>query len=132
MTSIGHTVTKISGIIKGLRSFAKSDSSDPLALRSIKDIADSTFALLNNAFEAVSDLKEKWVHVEISTNGFTVTDSGTRIKESIQTQISVPFFTTKINSHKVGLGLSIANQIVESYGGTLTIDNHCKRSIKLL
>lgn len=160
LTSIGHTVTKISGIINGLRSFAKSDSSDPLAFRSVKDIADSTFALLsnrfhshgvklevtcpqdfqlqccsaelsqvfihlvNNAFEAVSDLEEKWVHVEISADAFTVTDSGTGIEESIQTQISVPFFTTKINSHKVGLGLSIANQIVESYGGTLTIDTH--------
>jgi PAS domain S-box-containing protein len=83
--------------------------------------------LLNNAFDAVSVLEEKWVRLEVHVNDreveFSVTDSGSGIPEAIRAKLTQPFFTTKDVGIGTGLGLSIASGIVAAHGGTLEVDS---------
>lgn len=82
--------------------------------------------LLNNAFDAVQGLQEKWVNLTINTDlklvTISVTDSGNGIDPSILHQIMTPFFSTKERGKGVGLGLSISKTIAESHSGKLDID----------
>ena len=51
----------------------------------------------------------------------TVEDTGCGIPSGIEHRIFDPFFTTKKDG--TGLGLSIVQRIVESIGGTLSVDS---------
>jgi hypothetical protein len=83
--------------------------------------------LLNNAFDAVQDLPEKWVKLNVKEFGdlieITVTDSGPGISTEIAKKILEPFFTTKEVGKGTGLGLSIALGIMKAHQGTLTLDH---------
>ena len=83
--------------------------------------------LLNNAFDAVQALPEKWVRVMVSEEGdsvnISVTDSGRGIPREIADKAMQPFFTTKPVGKGTGLGLSISNAIVEAHHGRLWIDS---------
>ena len=97
------------------------------------------FNLINNAGQALEELQEKWIKVQVSVSAqsylfITVTDSGAGIPKEIAEKIMKPFFTTKANAKGTGLGLSICKDIVESYRGELSIDHsspHTKFIIKL-
>lgn len=82
--------------------------------------------LLNNAFDAVSTLDEKWVKVDVCASAdkiqFSVTDSGKELNHDLQEQIFVPFFTTKEVGKGTGLGLSISRSIIEKHNGRLYLD----------
>ncbi len=60
------------------------------------------------------DAERKRVVVEIS-------DTGPGIDANVLPRIFEPFFTTKPDAVGTGLGLPVAREIVESYGGTLTV-----------
>lgn len=83
--------------------------------------------LLNNAFEAVRDLKEKWIAIEIRILNddieIRVIDSGHGIAADIREEIFRPFFTTKGIGKGTGLGLSISRGLIESHQGRLFIDS---------
>lgn len=51
----------------------------------------------------------------------TVKDNGPGIPEGLQQQIFEPFFSTKDNQHRTGLGLAVAKGIVDRHGGTITV-----------
>jgi PAS domain S-box-containing protein len=82
--------------------------------------------LLNNAFDAVSTLEERWVRVEIIDRDsrilIKVTDSGQGIQSEVANRLFQPFFTTKEAGKGTGLGLSISRGIVEDHAGTLSVD----------
>jgi PAS domain S-box-containing protein len=82
--------------------------------------------LLNNAYDAVEKLPEKWVRVDVLDHGDTVeiavTDSGSGVPAGIRERVMEPFFTTKDVGKGTGLGLSIAKSIVEAHHGALLID----------
>ena len=82
--------------------------------------------LITNALDAVSDNTHKTIrvncqgdddHVEIK-----VSDNGLGIPKALRKQILDPFFTTKKRGLNLGLGLSIAYNLVKGFGGKLTID----------
>ncbi|MBY0471918.1 GHKL domain-containing protein, partial [bacterium] len=81
--------------------------------------------LLNNSFDAIQSLEEKWVSIEVSKTDRSfeihVTDSGSGIPVEIQSKIMDPFFTTKEVGKGTGLGLSISKGIIESHGGTFCL-----------
>jgi signal transduction histidine kinase len=87
--------------------------------------------LLNNALDAVSgDLDPRWVELGVNKEDrhfvITVTDSGPGIPAHVREKIMIPFFTTKEAGKGTGLGLSISRKIMESHGGTLTLDPNPK------
>lgn len=82
--------------------------------------------LLNNAYDAVKNLKTKWVEIKAVESGpflfVSVTDSGTGIPEDVQNKLMQPFFTTKEVGKGTGLGLSISRKIAEDHHGDLFLD----------
>jgi PAS domain S-box-containing protein len=86
--------------------------------------------LLNNSFDAVEKLKEKWITIDLKKLDnkrlkLIITDSGKGISKDIVDRIMQPFFTTKEIGKGTGLGLSISKSIIEEHDGTLTLDGSC-------
>jgi signal transduction histidine kinase len=82
--------------------------------------------LLNNAYDAVVGLEERWVRLEcVDRQTFyeiAVSDSGAGVAEEIRDKIMRPFFTTKAPGRGTGLGLSISSNIATDHGGCLELD----------
>jgi C4-dicarboxylate-specific signal transduction histidine kinase len=82
--------------------------------------------LIANAADAVQDLPERWIRIEVSRNAdaveIAVTDSGGGIPDEIRAQVMQPFFTTKPAGQGTGFGLSISRAFAEAHSGTLSID----------
>lgn len=81
--------------------------------------------LLSNAIQAVEHQVEKQITVSLWQQGkeivIQIEDSGLGIEQQHLEQLFDPFFTTKQNG--LGLGLSISQQIVQSMGGQISVDN---------
>lgn len=79
--------------------------------------------LLNNSFDAIEYLPDKWIEVSANESGDKVQiyfqDSGKGIPPEIATRIMEPFFTTKEAGKGTGLGLALATGIVEKHRGTI-------------
>jgi PAS domain S-box-containing protein len=82
--------------------------------------------LLNNAFDAVSNLENPWVQIEVFESGeeiqIEITDSGPGIPPEISEKIMRPFFTTKEPGKGTGLGLSISLGIIKNHNGEFYLD----------
>lgn len=83
--------------------------------------------LLINAFDSLSESPVKEVRIDGSeTDGrvnVMVKDTGPGIPaENIQ-KIFDPFFTTKTPGKGTGLGLSVSQNIINGFGGSLTVEN---------
>jgi C4-dicarboxylate-specific signal transduction histidine kinase len=94
--------------------------------------------LLNNSFDAIQGLPERWIQISVDGDrdfvNIHIIDSGKGISQEIQTKIMQPFFTTKEIGKGTGLGLSISRGIVESHSGKLFLDQnsqHTKFTIQL-
>ena len=86
------------------------------------------YHLLNNAFQAVLPLAEKWIHLDVQEIGpdiqISITDSGRGIAPNLRPKLMLPFFTTRQPGQGQGLGLSITKGIVEKHGGKLWLDEN--------
>jgi signal transduction histidine kinase len=56
-----------------------------------------------------------------------VRDTGSGMSPELLAQIFTPFFTTKSEERGTGLGLPVAREIVESYGGQLRVASQVGR-----
>lgn len=85
--------------------------------------------LINNAFDAVENMPDRWIRLEIIESEenitFQLTDSGHGIPPEVVEKMMNPFYTTKEIGKGTGLGLSVSNSIVESHGGTLKYNAEC-------
>lgn len=90
------------------------------------EVSQILLNLLNNAFDAVSKLQEKWVRLEVTNEGdrvcITITDSGSGIPDSIQNRIFDPFFSTKEKQYGTGLGLSISRGLADKNNAIFELD----------
>ena len=84
--------------------------------------------LVINAFDAMRDTPVPRRKVVVATQSnsdatvrTSVRDYGAGISEEMRNRVFDPFFTTK--SEGLGMGLAIVRSIVESHGGTITIEN---------
>jgi C4-dicarboxylate-specific signal transduction histidine kinase len=88
--------------------------------------------LLNNAYDAIADLEEKWVELKVQKTEhsvlISVTDSGDGISEEVEQKMMLPFFTTKSLGRGTGLGLSISAGIIESHKGKLYYDRSSSKT----
>lgn len=82
--------------------------------------------LLNNAFDAVEVLPQKWVELEIEMKNkkvlISITDSGHGIPGPQREKVFQLFFTTKPVGRGTGLGLSLSRKIIEDHNGKLLLD----------
>ncbi|MCO4753836.1 MAG: response regulator, partial [Bacteriovoracaceae bacterium] len=83
--------------------------------------------LLSNARDATAGNEVRSIHINSSVRHkkayISVKDNGTGISKHVQTKIFDPFFTTKEVNQGTGIGLSIAHNIIEEHGGSLTCES---------
>ena len=84
--------------------------------------------LINNAIDAVSKYKEKWVKVSVLVEPplvkILVTDSGPGIPPEVQNKLFQPLFTTK-GKNGNGLGLTTVQKIARECGGDVLYNSSC-------
>ncbi len=99
------------------------DSSLKLECRS-HEIVQVLINLVNNAFDAVENLQERWVNIFVESDDthieILVQDSGSGLALEVQNKLFQPFFSTKRVQYGTGLGLSISHSIVDRHRGNLT------------
>ncbi|MBL7714432.1 MAG: PAS domain S-box protein [Bdellovibrionales bacterium] len=99
-------------------------------------VSQALMNLLQNAYDAIESLDEKWIELKAVEKGdriiLSVTDSGNGIPEAITKKIMQPFFTTKEVGRGTGLGLSITQGIAQSHNGTLVYDEQAKHTTFIL
>ncbi len=92
--------------------------------------------LLNNAFDAVLGLDEKWIRIDVVDRGefaeIRIKDSGARISPEVQEKLFQPFFTTKPVGQGTGLGLSISTGIANAHHGSLKLDGSSQNTCFVL
>ncbi len=82
--------------------------------------------LIVNAVDAIGE-QAGTITIDVRPTGdekrvvCTVTDTGSGIPADQLDRIFQPFFTTKPEDRGTGLGLPVAREIVQSYGGNLTV-----------
>lgn len=94
-------------------------------------VSQAVINLLNNSFDAIQELPEKWVrlhgHVDAGTLSLMVTDSGTGIPDDILKDILNPFYSTKENHQGLGIGLNLVQSYAAFHEGILNyalVDGH--------
>lgn len=88
-----------------------------------KDLMEQVLInLLKNAWEAVDshsgEITLQYTKAKDAQAIFSIADNGSGIPEEIAEQIFIPFYTTKAEGS--GIGLSLARQIVQQHGGSLS------------
>lgn len=96
------------------------------------ELSQALLNLVINAFDAVKRSEQPFIalvarqvdhHVELS-----VEDTGSGVAPEHVGRIFEPFFTTKAVGEGTGLGLSITRGLVETMGGTLSMDDASERT----
>jgi len=87
--------------------------------------------LVDNAIDAVGEEGE--VRVEVNGDSehvdVRIVDDGPGIPEDLRARIFEPFFTTKSVGEGTGLGLDIADRIVRTHQGQLTVESRPGRTV---
>jgi PAS domain S-box-containing protein len=82
--------------------------------------------LLNNSFDAISELDKRWLRIDVQKRGsnieIAVTDSGSGIDSQTVSKLFMPFFSTKRVQYGTGLGLSISRSLIQRHHGKLEYD----------
>lgn len=88
--------------------------------------------ILNNCNDAISELRDKWIQVEVKDdeeNAFIIiTDSGAGITEDLEEKIFNPFFTTKDIGKGTGLGLSISKEAMRKMDGDIYLNRNSENT----
>ncbi|PCK31349.1 hybrid sensor histidine kinase/response regulator [Pseudoalteromonas piscicida] len=98
---------------------------EPLELHCAPALLEhSLYCLIKNALESTGRVR-KGIHVKTMVEDETliidISDCGEGIAEKLVHRVFDPFYTTKASDNHVGLGLTVASNIIKSHGGQLSI-----------
>ena len=86
--------------------------------------ANSIYAMVKKAQRTTY---EPELSTKVTTAGKTITivirDNGIGIEETIINKIFDPFFTTKPTGEASGVGLYLAHEVIQNYGGDIRVDS---------
>ncbi|MBF0328416.1 MAG: PAS domain S-box protein [Nitrospirae bacterium] len=109
--------------IKVVRQFGKGL---PMIKVDTKHMGQVFFNIIENAIEAMPDggiITVSFQQIKDNFVELSFADTGYGIEETDLSKVLDPFFTTKSKNAHTGLGLSIANGIVEGHGGKIKFDS---------
>jgi signal transduction histidine kinase len=90
----------------------------------VSQIKEILYSVINNAIEAVINMKHRKVEIFVKENDHTISiyvrDTGKGIAESVRPFIFQPFFTTK-GPQGLGIGLSLAKSLLQRHSGDITL-----------
>jgi len=83
------------------------------------------YNLIQNACQATPDSGSIHISTRLEANSivFKVKDTGCGIPKDIMSEIFTPFFTTKKENQGTGLGLSMSQDVIESFGGKIIVNS---------
>ncbi len=85
--------------------------------------------LVNNSCDAVKELEERWVKIELTEKksllSLSITDSGKGIPEDQASKMFDPFYTSKVVGEGTGLGLSITASILNQHNAIIKVNRSC-------
>lgn len=101
-------------------------TTNPQAMLDIEQMTQVLTNLVKNAIDAMPNGGEIRILLEDTLGDviFTITDTGTGIKEEDKTKIFEPFFTTKGIGAGTGLGLATAYGVVKMHKGQITVESN--------
>lgn len=126
-----NSAYKSNGFTKIPKIETQFDTSIPHINLSIQAISRAIYNIFDNAAYAVLHKHEKLedCKIVISTkdegNGIEISifDNGGGIPDDIMDKIFNPFFTTKQEENRPGLGLSSSKEVIEKNGGTISVES---------
>ncbi|NLM45569.1 MAG: PAS domain-containing protein [Firmicutes bacterium] len=109
------------------------DKNMPLCLADAAQIKNALLHILRNAMEALPQGGTIAINSAYDSSkgeiSITVCDSGTGIKQEDLAQVFRPFFTTK--EMGMGLGLTLANRIIQHHGGHIKLESAWGKGTKV-
>jgi two-component system NtrC family sensor kinase len=110
---------------KGIRVNLEADQNQRTLWADPNQIRQVLINLLNNAIHATDQEGEITVRLQSTDTGASldIIDSGTGIPKENLDRIFEPFFSTKAPGKGTGLGLFVSRDIVEKFGGKLTVES---------
>lgn len=125
-------------IAAGIKVTVENEINDKEILCLPTELGQVLINLLNNSFDAIADLDEKFINIKMREKKgsiiISILDSGKGIPLNIEQKMFNPFYTTKPVGKGVGIGMSISKKIVEMHQGTIKVDRksaHTKIDITL-
>jgi two-component system NtrC family sensor kinase len=99
----------------------------PLVTCDAGQVQQVALVLLANATEAMQQGGQLFVSTEYDADGeqvkLRVRDTGCGITADAMKKIFEPFFSTKEDQHRTGLGLAIAKNIIDQHGGAIEVNS---------
>ncbi|MCL2415038.1 MAG: ATP-binding protein [Bacteroidales bacterium] len=96
-----------------------------------KQLSRALVNILKNAKQAISEVEAPQIKISLSTSEkhvvIAIKDNGSGIPAEIRDHIFEPNFTTKTSG--MGLGLAIAKNIIEQFGGTISFETEEKKTV---
>jgi PAS domain S-box-containing protein len=95
----------------------------PAILAVASEVREAILNILENALAAMARGGRLTLHVRGVENLaiLSITDTGKGMSEEVQRLAFEPFFTTRAGEGGSGLGLALAQEIVQRYGGTISL-----------
>lgn len=109
---------------------------EPLVVEAIPQMLQQIF--FNIILNACQAMRERGGSLKIKTGFkdeegtvfFEVEDTGPGIPHDVLDKVFEPFFTTKSKSSGTGLGLSFCKNVIEKFGGKITVSSQLKKGTK--
>ena len=124
-------------ILKATHRFEAEYTEVPPVTASAQELEQVVINLLNNALQALPS-NRSGIRVSTGRNPGTgevevvVADEGTGMSPEVLARIAEPFFSTRLESGGLGLGLSISRSILKEHGGSLSFESEVGKGTRAI